>query len=435
LSNNNTKSTRIFFGWWTVFVTGLISGLGHGYYQFGISVFFKDIAAELGMNRAVTSVAAGIGRLEGGVTSPLTGWLSDKYGPKWVVFSGICISGIGMIMMNFISTVWSYIIVWGLIIGVGLNIGLTVAVDKSVNDWFINKRGLAMGTKFALIGVVVVALLPIVTWLVTTQGWRMTCLIWGVIMLVSSPFTLIFVKQNRPEHYGLLPDGIKTDSDPKTDMEKLIIAGASDTSSSQETDFSFRQAIRTYAYWLLCIVFSIHTMVSGALNIHLIPFLTDLGIDRATAGGMMGVMVFFSIPSRLLGGITADRVGKNHMHFLMAGVFSLLLIGITWFLISQSIVSIYAFLIFYGFSSGAFIPLLVVMIGSYFGRKAFGSILGSSMAIRAPLSLVAPVFAGWVYDTTQSYETAFILFAALAAIAILFLCMFRPSETKGDNPT
>ena len=122
-------------------------------------------------------MAAGIGRLEGGVTSPFTGWLADRVGPKWIIFTGVCIAATGMILMNFISSVVTYMVVWGLIIGVGLNIGLTVAVDKALNDWFIARRGLAQGTKFALISIGSMIVLPIVTLLVTQFDWRSTCLI------------------------------------------------------------------------------------------------------------------------------------------------------------------------------------------------------------------------------------------------------------------
>ena len=90
---------RIFTGWWSVLFIGVISGLGHGFNMYGLSVFFKDIADELGLNRAFTSLAAGIGRLEGGITSPFVGWLSDKIGPRWIVIVGTLIAGIGMIIM------------------------------------------------------------------------------------------------------------------------------------------------------------------------------------------------------------------------------------------------------------------------------------------------------------------------------------------------
>jgi len=79
------KPPKIFFGWWTVIATGLL-GLGiTGYYAYGISALFKPIAAEFGFSRAVTSVPSAIGRLEGGIEGPVVGWITDKFGPKWVV--------------------------------------------------------------------------------------------------------------------------------------------------------------------------------------------------------------------------------------------------------------------------------------------------------------------------------------------------------------
>lgn len=421
-------SSRIFFGWWIVFITGIISGLGHGFYYYGISVFFKDIASELGLSRAVTSIATGVGRLEGGITSPLTGWLADRYGPKWVIFTGILIVSVGLILMHRITSVWSYMVVWGLIIGIGLNIGLTVPVDKALNDWFINRRGTALGIKFALISVVGVALLPIVSHLVITQGWRTTCFIWGCIMIASAPFALIFVKQKRPEYYGLLPDGALSGLDSDASIDDMIDRGIQYAAGYEETEFRFKDALRTRVYWIVGVAFGVQTAVSGGLNIHIIPFLTDMGIDRTVAGGMMGMMVFFTIPSRFLGGAIADRAGKGGLPFLIAGGFLLQVIGIVSFLITPSVISMYIFLILFGFGSGAGTVLFIAMLARFFGRKAFGSIFGSSIAVRAPASLLAPVFSGWVYDTTGSYTAAFILFAGAAAVAALLMCFTRPKK-------
>jgi hypothetical protein len=68
----------------------------------------------------------------------------------------------------------------------------------------------------------------------------------------------------------------------------------------------------------------------------------------------------------------------------------------------------------------------------YFGRKAYGSIQGSSVILSAPISFLAPVYTGWVYDSTGRYITALILFAALASFAILLMLLIRvpkPSDT------
>jgi cyanate permease len=316
-------------------------------------------------------------------------------------------------------------VAWGVLAGVGLNIGLTIAVDKTLTDWFIRKRGLAQGIKFGLIGVGGVVAIPIVTWLVTSQGWRTTCLLWGIIMLAGTPLIWLFVKQQRPEYYGLLPDGARVESGLEASINGMIDRGIEYASSLQETEFTLREALRTRTYWFLAIAFSVQTMIIGGFNIHTIPFLTDMEIDPAVASGMMAMMVFFTIPGRFLGGVIADRIGKSRLQFLLAGAFFLQAVGIGTFILNQSMPALYVLLIFYGFSSGACTPIYLVILGRYFGRKAFGSILGSAFLFRAPISLVAPIYTGWVYDTRGSYIMAFSLFAALAAAATLLLLSVR----------
>lgn len=430
--DHKSRGPRFFFGWWTVLVTGIVSGLGHGFYAYGISVFFKDIASELGIGRAVTSTAAGVGRLQGGITSPLVGWLSDKYGPKWVVFFGVFVTGTGLILMNYIRTVGAYIVVWGVMVGVGLNIGLTVAVDKAINDWFISKRGLAQGTKFSLIGVGGIILIPIVTALVAAHGWRITCLIWGCLILVCAPVSLLFVRQKRPEYYGFLPDGVRPETDSEIRRQEILERGVHLNLNFQEDEYSLKEAFKTGAYWWISVTYCIQLIVSGALNIHMIPFLTDMGIDRVSASGMMSLMVFCTIPARFLAGILTDRVSKGRLNLLMAAIFFLQAAGIADFLVSRSMASIYIMILCYGICSGASVPLMLITIGSYFGRKAFGSITGTSNAMRAPFALIAPVFAGWIYDRSGDYIMALILFAIASAVATLIMCVVRPPFPFSD---
>ena len=130
----------------------------------------------------------------------------------------------------------------------------------------------------------------------------------------------------------------------------------------------------------------------------------------------MGLMIFFSIPSGFLSGLMADRIRKDRLKWLLAGAFLFQALGITAFLASQTIAMVYVFLIFYGFGIGPHRPLLIVIKGRYFGRKAYGSIEGTSMMFQAPITLFAPVYVGWVYDRTGSYLSALMLFATLAAL-------------------
>ncbi len=422
---------KIFFGWWMVIVTGILSGLGHAFYSYGFSALFKPLSSELHFNRATTSVAAGIGRLEGGIEAPLTGWLVDRFGPRWVIFVGICITAVGLFLMNFINSLWAYYLVWGLIAGTGINLALTIAVDKTLANWFISKRGLAQGIKFPLIGLFGVIALPVITWQVAGPGWRTTCLIWAGVILAGAPLALLFVKQKRPEYYGLLPDGAKTESDSEADIGGMIDRGIDYASSLQEVEFTVRQAVKTPAYWMILAGFITQVTVHGGFTLHIIPFLTDLKdlkIDETLAGALMGMMIFFTIPSRFLAGFIADRVGKNRMQFLLAAAFLLQAAGLSVFCLNQSMTNVYWLLILYGLGNGAATPLYLVMLGRYFGRKAYGSIHGSMALIRAPFQFLAPVYSGWIYDTTGNYITAFSVFAGIAAFSTIVICLLRPPK-------
>ncbi len=434
MSESRKKGSRFFFGWWTVIITGISGGLGYGFYILGLSVFFKDLAAELNLGRAATSVAAGIGALEGGFTSPLIGWLSDKLGPKWWVVIGLAIAGIGLILMRYVTTVWQYYLVWGVFIGMGLNIALTVAIDKALTNWFIRRRGLAQGVRFSILSVFQIVALQATTLLVVSQGWRMSSFIWGFVMLAFVPLAFLFIKQGRPEQYGMLPDGARIDSSRAEGGETVVDLGIEYASSTGEVEFTFRQSVKTLSYWTIVIALAFQNVITGGFTLHIIPFLTDKGIETTIASALVGMMILFTLPSRLMGGIIADRLRKDRLYLTLVATMFLHVVGVGSFVLFQNTASMYVLLACYGLSVGAGTPLLVLILGRYFGRNAFGSILGTTLALFAPLRLISPVYCGWVFDTTGSYDTVFVTFLAMAALATLILLFLRPPK-KAAIPT
>ncbi|MFC1897827.1 MFS transporter [Chloroflexota bacterium] len=406
-------SPKIFPGWMMVITGGILSLWGHGYYTYGVSAFFKPIASELGFSRAATSAASSIGRLEGGIEGPLTGWLADKYGAKWVIFTGVFFIGLALILMYFIHSLWAYYIVWGIILGTGTNIALTVPLRTAIANWFVRKRGLAFGVQWVFSGLSGMAVLPLIAWLIEIYGWRMTCLIGGVVMwVVGLPMVWLFIKQRRPEYYGLMPDGIKME-DETSDTNQMIDRGVQYAAEIQEVEFTARQALRTLPYWLLIVSQAINNLINPAMNIHMIPFLTDRGIDPLTAAGMMAIYIGAGIPARFIGGVLADRMKIRHMRFIKGGSYLIQAVGLAIFLQNPNITTIYIWFILYGFGHGASMPVTAAMTARYFGRKAFGSLQGWAHAIITPAGVIAPIYAGWVFDNTGSYISIFTMFAVM----------------------
>ena len=129
--------------------------------------------------------------------------------------------------------------------------GLTLPVDKTLTDWFVRKRGLAVGIKFAFISIGGVVVVPIITWLTRDYGWRLACVIWGLVTFATLLLVIFFVRQKRPEYYGLLPDGARAEADIAG--ADLVTRGIQYASEVQETEFTLRQALKTPTYWILMV--------------------------------------------------------------------------------------------------------------------------------------------------------------------------------------
>jgi cyanate permease len=424
---------KVFFGWWTVLVTGMISGLGIGFYFYGISALFKPIASDLGLSRAITSGAAGIGTMVGSLLAPVIGFIADKFGPKLAILAGLLMVVLGLMLMPIVSSVCGLYLVWGLLIGAGVNLGLTIAIDKALANWFVRKIGLAMGAKFALLGLSSAMALPCVSWLITEVGWRSTCLIWALVLLLGVPLMLVFVRNQRPEHYGILPDGDSLSSNFGLSSNTAIDLDVAEASSSEPSEFSLRRAMKTKSYWIMAASFSVQSLIMVGFNTHCIPFLTEMDFDAIAAGAMMGMMLVLTIPSRFVSGFLADRVPKNRLKLFLALPFFLQTVGIGAFLINQTPFMIYVFLILYGIAHGLPTPLLIVMISRYFGRKSFGSIFGTFFLLASPTSLFSPVLTGWLFDATGSYVIALILFASLSLFVTLLLSSLK-APTDDPSP-
>ncbi|MBW1803165.1 MAG: MFS transporter [Deltaproteobacteria bacterium] len=426
--NKEKQRPGLFPGWWMVIASGIISGLGSGFIIHGFSALFKPISLELGFSRAATSVAMAIRSIEFAVMAPVIGWLFDRFGPRGLIGIGLALMGVGMIFMNYIHSLWAYYLVWGAIIGAGSPFALTITADAALTNWFVKKRGRAFGIRFALIGIIGAAVVPLITFLLQIYGWRITCVIWACVMFALLPLVIFAFKKKRPEYYGYLPDGTKLESNNEMDEYTMADKGPAYDKDFQETDFTLKQALKTPVFWLLILAFDCGFLVQGGFGLHCIPFMTDMGIDPTVAGGMMGMMIFFMIPSRFFCGLIADGIGKDRLRFLMAGAILLMALGLATFLLRPTLSMVYVLLTLYGIGGGPTRPLLMIMRSRYFGRKAYGAIEGTALLFEFPITLLAPVYAGWIHDTTGNYRSAFTLFALLAAVAAFLMCFVRPPK-------
>lgn len=426
------RKRKIFPGWWTAIASGIISMWGFGVQLYSFGSYLKPIAADLGLSRTAMSGAGSLGRLEGGFEGLFGGWFVDRYGPRIVCLIGVFVGGLGLILMYFINSLWSYYIAWA-IASLGFNLGLSLPLDAAVANWFVKKRGLALGVMRALIGLCGVTVVPLVMWLIGLVGWRLTLVIAGsTTWLIGLPLAWFLIKPRRPEYYGLLPDGEEPQSEALQGAQTTIHEGVKYAEGVQEIEFTARQAMRTSTFWIIWVAHALHGMVSPAVSMHQIPYLTDRGVDPVLAATALGLMVFMSTPGRLIGGIIADRFDKNHLRFPMAGAYLLQCLGLVIFLRTQSMAMIYVYLALYGFGMGASIGINVPLRARYFGRKAFATIGGMLRFLDMPVGIIAPIYAGWTYDVTGSYMDAFAVLTGLLFLSVIVMCFAKPPKPPAE---
>jgi MFS family permease len=122
--------------------------------------------------------------------------------------------------------------------------------------------------------------------------------------------------------------------------------------------------------------------------------------------------------------MASDRVGRLPLLAIGLVAQALAFLG---FLASAGVGLLYPSALLFGLAFGGTSILFPAIIGDFFGRLAVGRILGLSWAIAASSAAFGPVIAGYLFDRTGSYGSAFALSAGLnIGAACLVLLLERP---------
>ncbi len=401
------KIGDVFYGWWIVAAAVVLCIFGYGGWFYSFGALFKPMQTEFGWSRAATSIPFSFSRLEGGIEGLVTGPLVDKLGPRFMVRVGWTMAALGFFLMLKIDSLLMFIVSYSLLLSLGMNAGLYLPLQTTVAKWFNKRRGLALGflTAGAALGGSI--MVPVVAWLITDYGWRMAVLVLGIAAAILGWAMSFVLKPHGPEHYGLLPDGKKVE--PVMVEKKAEVA---------EFGLSLREALKTQAFWMMVIAFLFAHTALSSLVVHQIPFIEDMGISPVLAAAALGAMILIGAPGRLSSGWLADKWNVKYLYVIVSIVQA---IGLFIFSRATSMSWVWVFVVVYGFPNGMRVTLEAAMRAKYFGRKAFGSIMGYMNFFAVFGSFAGPYFAGWVFDTTGSYVSAFLIFTAMLVIAAIVI--------------
>ena len=417
------KSGGIFYGWWIVGVGVFLLTLQSLSVFRGMGVMLVVLQKEFSWSRTQISLGTLFGRVEGAALGPIEGFLVDRIGARRMILVGFAIMAVGFFLFSFIQNIWQFYAVF-IIITLGSGLGGWLAIMSVINSWFKRKRSIAMAG--AMSGINIAGFFLPLYAIAMESDFRMTAVILGGILLVVV-VPAVKIIRNSPEEMGLLVDGEIPEKDIKTNVDPDTCIGIVNQ-SYEDPEFTVGQAIRTPVFWILTVAHISSTISIATLSLHLTPRLTDMGLTLTTASYIETTYSVVALPSLFISGWLGDKVSKKYLITLF-----LVLQGISTFVLAFASGLGFAilFAILYGIAFGGRIPLMTSIRGEYFGRKAFATIMGWSMLPNGILMAIAPVWAGWMFDSYGSYTIPFVTYATLSIIgSVIMLFARKPNMIK-----
>jgi len=415
------RGPKIFYGNWItvlmMYVLFFTAGMGLYTYQ----VFVPRFVEAFGWTMFQTVAPAALWAVVFGLSGFFVGGWIQRFGARRVIVAGALGGAVLFFLTSLITQLWQLYV---LLMLSGITVAATTLVPAQtvITLWFDKKRGRNMGLAMMGVGLGGLGLSPLVAWLIQEVGWRTTYRLQALATAVLViPPVLLFMK-NRPSDIGEVPDG-------------RAAAASRHESSHVLRGVRASRAVRSLTLWLLFSAYLAQLYVTSAINVNTTAFAENIGYTALVAPLFMAVAVGISVPGRFVYGWLTDRISP---HLLMASagmLLSLSMIPLVVFAIRLGwigAVPIWSFGIAQGLGIAGSTVALPILVGRCFGELEFGKIQGLAMAGFSVGVILGGPSAARIFDTTGSYELAWVVCAGMGLLSVLLALLVRPSALHAE---
>jgi MFS family permease len=376
---------------------------------YAFSLFIKPLQTQFGWERGTIAIAFTLQFLCLGLISPFIGKAVDKYGTRRVITLGSTVVALAFLMLPFIKSTLQFYVV-NIIIGLSAAALGPVPCSSAVSAVFTEKRGLAIGLMSTGIGVGGFIFSPLLGgFLIPKFGWQAGYIGIAAAHLLMVPMALTFLRKQ--------PTPISQENQKAT--------GHTSNPGQRGELFSTPFILTSTAFFLL--LFSL----VGTLQSQ-VPHLQDIGFPVLTASAALGALGLVSAGAKFFFGWVCDKILPKTA-FIIAALF--LTAGISLLSIikpSSPTALLWCYAIIFGIGIGSWLPIMSMMVSSTFGMASYGLIFGGVCLVESIGQAIGPLAAGFLYDITGSYHSAFLLFIAAAIFSIPAVIGIRKFSGTGQ---
>jgi MFS family permease len=414
---------KFFYGWYIVGV-GFLANVASAFSLAStMSVFLKPLTADLGVSRGVFSLLRSGEGLIAAFLAPVIGTLMDRYGGRWLMVFGAIIASLGYIVLSYVDHFSQFSLVRLSLITIGDSFMGYIVVNVAIAHWFSRQRGRALALTSMGIGFAKVVMPVLAASLIVWLGWRQTWLVFGVVTLVLVVVPALLIVRRSPEDMGLHPDGALSAAPKDQAIHSAQTLSITQQATRDNIEWTRNQALHTQTFWLLVITFGISSIGVTGLNLHVFPYVNDLGHPPVVAATVMSVIASMQLASPIAWGILAERIDTRFaamLRFVVQGI------GLGLAIITDNLFCLYAGFFLYGIGLGGNMVLPDILWANYFGRRSLGKVRGLGLLISQTVAALGPPFFGFLFDLTGAYDLSFVLFGVALITSAFLSLMLRP---------
>jgi MFS family permease len=408
--------SRIFYGYIIVAMAFIILMLMLGL-QGSFGLFFKPLTDDLGWSRTAISGAYSLGQIVYGICGIIIGGLNDRFGPRLsVTLCGVS-AGLGCMLMSQVNSMWQIYLFYGVLFGIGN--AIFVPLLSTIAMWFVKRRSMMSGIAFAGAGFGMLIMPSIISRFISMWDWRVSFIIVGIAILVISVLAVLLLR-GRPEEVGQIAYGAD---------HKVKEASRSENHPAKQS-LTLKEVLRTPSLWLMGTALVCFGFSFVSLQVHIVPYATDIGISGTTAAIILTVMGGATIVGQIGLGSIGDRIGYKQVYLI---AFAIITLGIIAVIFSGELWAFILLAVFAGMAFGDYGANSSPTTAWLFGLNSHGLVLGILTFCFTVGAAIGPLVFGYLYDATGGYRSALWVSAGLAAAAFIFMFFLKRKTNLRDQ--
>ncbi len=414
-----------FYGWYVVLTACIANFLGSGTVFYAFNAFLEPLSAARGWTRAQINIAPMLGYMVniGGVF--FFGTMVARFGPRILMTLASLLTATAFAALGFCRDILLFYAVF-MILFLGVSGMSGVVTATAVNNWFVRKRGTALGiatTGVSLAGFI----LPQAALAIIEARGLLPAFLWIAAAIgMVSPLSWLVVRR-RPEDLGLLPDG------DRATAEAAQAAAAKRAFHAPRVDtlplhWTFSMAVRSSTFWRIGLAYGLCMASVLGVMFQLKPRFSDVGFDSRTAMHLMAATALAGAAGKYLWARLCDSFPPRKV---VATLIAFNAAGLGLLLLAPSVVAVILFVAVYGFSMGGVVSTQPVLIAATFGREAFPSIARYIWVVVGLNCIGYPIMGG-SFGMTGSYSAAYGIFIVFNVVSLCLIASLRKGPRK--NP-